>query len=429
MSDVSSLIEEINQGAKPDTQGSETNTQEQGGSPGNAEANEASQSAATEVQPGSATPSEEQKPEEQGQAEEANWRRSTFDETQASPEKQEGKPSETKESKTTPSETEQGVIFNQLSEMTGGAIQNADDLSNALDTINQYQNLIQNPPEPKFPNERAREIYNMIVGNENGVDTAQAEFFREAQIMTVDPDRMDPREVQFQGWLLSDEARTVPAEQRKEYFDLLMEEKYGDALEDLNDPENKRAKLKFDVATNQAKEAILNAKQDFLSKRQGAKPSPQQVEAEKRVNQDIENYFSSIKGFDFDFNPEGSDEALNVFHESLADVDRERYIRMAKDPSLLIQEKFNQFYNEENNQFDIEGFSQWVYAADNVFSLMTKLQNFGYGLGNAAKVKALNNAPSKATNQNAQASPEEVESKGGFVGAFREALKGKNMLQ
>lgn len=308
-------------------------------------------------------------------------------------ESEEQKPSTTKKVENqAPTEIDEGVIFNKLSEITGGIIKTKDDLTN---TLSQYQDAVtklNQPRELQFPNERAKELYELAV-NQDNLDGAQASFYKELQIMSIDSDKINEKEALYQAFLMDPKNQTIPEDQRRKFFDVKYKKTWMGLEEESEDYEE--TKIMYDVEVAQARAAIKEAQNQFVSKRKIVQESPVSEEQQKEIdaiNGAIDNFWGTTTGIDFDFNSDDDNpDEDKIFKQSFEPEKKELYRRMAKTPNLLIQEKMNQFIDNEGN-FDAEGWNNWIYLAFNVENMLKKMQDFGYNLSGAKTAQKIHNA-------------------------------------
>lgn len=301
-------------------------------------------------------------------------------------------PQETNEQNTTSPEIGEDVIFDRLREMTGGAITSKDALTEKLNQLSEAQERLSKPAELKFPNERAREIYELAV-NQDNLEGAKSNFYRELGIMAIDTDKISDKEALYQAFLLDPSSDAIPEDKKKSYFDLQFKRKYS-GLDDEDSESHQDDKLMYEIEAAKAKRTLKEAQDGYLQKRQIIQEAdPEMEEKSRRINDGISGYWNSSEGIDFDFNSDDAEtpDANKIFKESFTPEQKEMYEKMTKSPSLLIQNKIKE-YTDENGNLDVQGYANWTYLAANVIPMLQKMQNFGYGLGKAAEVITRGNA-------------------------------------
>lgn len=235
---------------------------------------------------------------------------------------------------------EADTAFNsRLSELTDGTLTSIDDFGRLIDRYNQLEEEAAKGFEPKFKDERAKLVYQLLEQNAGNEPQAAMRILR---ALDFKKEGKTEKDILFEQYLLDPKNSDLSPMKAQEYFDLDFEQKYGD-LE--ANPLRKRT-LEIDVRNALAE--IEKVQSDFQVADQPAAQRNPQVEAA------VKGAVSGFGGIQLAFsdNPQEA-ELLKIAIEDPAEL------------QSLQEEIFNpdKAYNDFIGQFDLntpQGFDDLV---------------------------------------------------------------------
>lgn len=240
------------------------------------------------------------------------------------------------------------VFETRLSELTGGKLKTADEFNSFISEhdslVDKHENLSQENEQlkakieagPEFSSEKAKKAYEMISRMPGDTADAAKRFFH---VMSLTPEKvgkMSDKQIQFEGFLLDPKNADLSENEAVEVFNARYEKLYGD-LEELEGAERTLTERDHKVATNEAKQKILELQEEY-DKAKEPGPESREISDEDRkevqINVDkVLNGYDALKvtidwkdddgkvtGYDIDLKL--SEDDLKGVKESMASIDQ-----------------------------------------------------------------------------------------------------------
>lgn len=273
------------------------------------------------------------------------------------------------------------AFYTRLSELTGGELKDENSFIGVLQHYNELLDEKQKGFEPQFESERAKWAYNLLKANPGKeLETAQRQVH--ALSLTDKMDKMAPKELLFQAYLLDPLNSDLQADEARQYF----EDDYAKRFADIeNDLSQKRLHA---VEVRKAKDQISAIQSEYKA-----------VEAvPQKISQEVEESIGRVVG---DFG------GIRLsFTENPAETD---YLNVAvTDPNELTRLQNNALYPEQahkafldqfrgdNGAFDWQGYVRETWERENHQMLRKQAFDHGKKLGLLEKVNKDRNASTPA---------------------------------
>lgn len=294
-------------------------------------------------------------------------------------------------------------VYDYLSKVTGGTIKSEEEFASMINHYNELLEQSEQGFQPKFKDERAKLVYQILAENEGREPEAA---MRTLRAISFNPEGKSAKDVLFEAYLLDPRNADLGPIEAQKYFEAEYEEKYYDV--DGNPIKERQQAL----AVRDAKETISKIKDSFKATDEPAREISEEVEG--AISSAVED-FGGVK-LAFTDNPqEGDYFTMTVEPQEL---------QALKQDALNPQEWWNKFLNEFSTEkgFDYKSFIREFYEMRNHQKKAELAHKNGFKLGQLAKINEARNASDPKRIDQAQ--PAAPGGKQTFLEAWSGAVKG-----
>ena len=268
------------------------------------------------------------------------------------------------------------LIFNRLSELTGGKIKSKTDYEELVKQRDELQEQATKGFEPKFKNERekwAHQLLSQSTGDEIGT------AMRTLRALKYEPEGKDKKETLFEAYLLDPKNADLTEQKALEYFNADYEQKYGDIEGNI------LKQRELDLAHRSAKESILKVQTDFKA----VDERPQHQAIAKDIENNVIAAVKSLTAVKIAFkdNPTEND-FLNVALNDPKELQQLQEVIF--NPDQAYNEMVAQF--ETDKGFDFNGLVRKQYIMRNAEKLIKEAFNQGKTIGDLERINKARNA-------------------------------------
>lgn len=306
-----------------------------------------------------------------------------------------------------------------LKEVSNGQIESAAALSELLEEKQRLEVELKKPREPEFASDRAKQAYEYLQNHSGEFEELTKEAHR---VLSIDPEGMNDKELQFEAFALQRKDLTRADAQR--VFELKFDKLFGE-LED--DPDNVILNDELKVHSIEAKAAITKAQETLQSelapkeagesddKSQEDQATTQQLTPEQieKVQQDVKTSLNGYDGLHVKLGKEGK-EVVNI---ALDTGQIETLNEAMTNPAELVDAAIAQFGSPDGT-FNYDGYRDFITRFIHHERIVQESYNQGI---NAGKKMALDGAKNLETKdppptQDKKAEPSFADA---FIGAYQ----------
>lgn len=264
-------------------------------------------------------------------------------------------------------------FYGHLSKMTGGTIKSEEEFAGMITHYNELLEQAEQGFQPKFKDERAKLVYQILAENEGREPEAA---MRTLRAISFNPEGKSAKDVLFEAYLLDPRNSDLGPIEAQRYFEAEYDEKYHD-VEGNAIKERQQA-----LAVRDAKDAISKIKDGF-----SASEAPAQEISEKvvgAISSAVEK-FGGVK-LAFTDNPQESD-----YFTMTAEP---KELESLKQDALNPQEWWAKFLGgfETEKGFDYPAFIREFHEMRNHHKKAELAHKNGYKLGQLAQINQARNA-------------------------------------
>lgn len=264
-------------------------------------------------------------------------------------------------------------VYGYLSKVTGGTIKSEEEFASMVNHYNELLEQAEQGFQPKFKDERAKLVYQILAENEGREPEAA---MRTLRAISFNPEGKSAKEVLFEAYLLDPKNSDLGPIEAQKYFEAEYEDKYSDVE---GNPIKERQQA---LAVREANEAIKKIKDSFKATDEPVRQISEQVES--AISSAVEK-FGGVK-LAFTDNPQESD------YFTMAVEPQE--LQALKQDALNPQEwwaKFLQGFETEKG-FDYQSFIREFHEMRNHHKKAELAHKNGFKLGQLAKINEVRNA-------------------------------------
>ncbi len=267
------------------------------------------------------------------------------------------------------------VFVSRLSELTAGKIKSEKEFSGLIQRYSQLEEQVAKGVEPKFADERAKKVHQILTQNAGQEPEAAMRLLR---ALNFKPEGKSPKDFLFEAYLLDPKNSDLTPLDAQKYFEADYDDKYSDIENNLLKQRN------LAQASREAKEAILKTQNEFKVAEQGP------AKYDERVVESITGAVKSLEGFKLSFtdNPQETD-FLNVA------ITDERELSALQDEIMNPTEAHNRFLSQfetENGGFDYDGYAGEVYQRNHWREIAQQAHDHGRKLERIAMLNEARNS-------------------------------------
>lgn len=264
-------------------------------------------------------------------------------------------------------------FYGHLSKMTGGTIKSEEEFAGMITHYNELLEQAEQGFQPKFKDERAKLVYQILAENEGREPEAA---MRTLRAISFNPEGKSAKDVLFEAYLLDPRNADLGPIEAQRYFEAEYDEKYHD-VEGNAIKERQQA-----LAVRDAKDAIKKIKDGF-----SASDAPAQEISEKvvgAISSAVEK-FGGVK-LAFTDNPQEGD-----YFTMTAEP---KELESLKQDALNPQEWWAKFLSgfETEKGFDYQSFIREFHEMRNHHKKAELAHKNGYKLGQLAQINQARNA-------------------------------------
>lgn len=301
-----------------------------------------------------------------------------------------------------------------LNEMSGGRILNSDDFQGLL---NHYDELAEaaKTPELLVPEGKARDAFKYAM-QFNGTAAAANQSFH--HIMSIDADKLTPKELQFEAYMLREENADLIDSPAKawDYFEAEYGKDFGEVeVDGTDDNSDQILKRKHQIATNGAKSIIEQKQAQFQS--ETPKEDTEQVLSPEELevyNSSMDAALNGYDGITLNFSEDG--EGMNFALDQMSKQDFQHYVR---NPNEWLTDTLTGFIDERGS-FNSSGFADFMIMAMNSKEIADLSYKQGMTDANIKREEELRNIQGEPTGGAPPIIHEKTENE-----VFLEALEGQ----
>ncbi len=266
------------------------------------------------------------------------------------------------------------IFINRLSELTDGGVKTVEDFGRLIDRYNQLEEEAAKGFEPKFKDERAKLVYQLLEQNTGNEPAAAMRILR---ALDFKREGKTEKDILFEAFLVDPKNADLTPMKAQEYFELDFDKKYAEVE---NSPLMKR---ELELEAKAALAQIEKVQSDFKNAEQ--EPAARNEKVEQALNGAL-GEFGGIK-LAFSDNPTEAD-FLNVAVEDPAEL------QAIREEILNPADAHNKFLE----QFDFttrQGYDDYVrevYERRNHVKIREEAYKKGVTVGELRKVNELRNA-------------------------------------
>lgn len=264
-------------------------------------------------------------------------------------------------------------VYGYLSKVTGGTIKSEEEFASMVNHYNELLEQAEQGFQPKFKDERAKLVYQILAENEGREPEAA---MRTLRAISFNPEGKSAKEVLFEAYLLDPKNSDLGPIEAQKYFEAEYEDKYSDV--DGNPIKERQQAL----AVREANEAIKKIKDSFKATDEPVRQISEQVES--AISSAVEK-FGGVK-LAFTDNPqEGDYFTMTVEPQEL---------QALKQDALNPQEWWAKFLGEFETEkgFDYQAFIREFHEMRNHHKKAELAHKNGFKLGQLAKINEVRNA-------------------------------------
>jgi len=264
-------------------------------------------------------------------------------------------------------------VYGYLSKVTGGTIKSEEEFAGMVNHYNELLEQAEQGFQPKFKDERAKLVYQILAENEGREPEAA---MRTLRAISFNPEGKSAKDVLFEAYLLDPRNSDLGPIEAQRYFEAEYDEKYSDV--DGNPIKERQQAL----AVRDAKEAISKIKDSFKATDEPAREISEQVVG--AISSAVEK-FGGVK-LAFTDNPqEGDYFTMTVEPQEL---------QALKQDALNPQEWWANFLAgfETEKGFDYPSFIREFHEMRNHHKKAELAHKNGFKLGQLAKINEVRNA-------------------------------------
>lgn len=271
-------------------------------------------------------------------------------------------------------------VYGYLSKVTGGTINSEEEFASHInyhndlqERVERLQEQVEQGSQPKFKDERAKLVYQILAENEGREPEAA---MRTLRAISFNPEGKSAKDVLFEAYLLDPRNSDLGPIEAQKYFEAEYEDKYHDV--DGNPIKERQQAL----AVRDANEAIKKVKDSFKATDEPAREISDEVVG--AISSEVEK-FGGVK-LAFTDNPqEGDYFTMNVEPKEL---------QALKKDALNPQEWWANFLSgfETEKGFDYKSFIREFHEMRNHHKKAELAHKNGFKLGQLAKINEARNA-------------------------------------
>lgn len=264
-------------------------------------------------------------------------------------------------------------FYGHLSKMTGGTIKSEEEFAGMINHYNELLEQAEQGFQPKFKDERAKLVYQILAENEGREPEAA---MRTLRAISFNPEGKSAKEVLFEAYLLDPRNSDLGPIEAQKYFEAEYEEKYHDVE---GNPIKERQQA---LAVRDAKDAIKKIKDGFSATEESAREISEKVVS--AISSAVEK-FGGVR-LAFTDNPQESDYfTMTVEPKELESL---------KQDALNPQEWWAKFLTgfETEKGFDYQAFIREFHEMRNHHKKAELAHKNGFKLGQLAKINETRNA-------------------------------------
>lgn len=264
-------------------------------------------------------------------------------------------------------------FYGHLSKMTGGTIKSEEEFAGMITHYNELLEQAEQGFQPKFKDERAKLVYQILAENEGREPEAA---MRTLRAISFNPEGKSAKDVLFEAYLLDPRNSDLGPIEAQRYFEAEYDEKYHDV--DGNPIKERQQAL----AVRDAKDAITKIKDGFSASEEPAREISEKVVS--AISSAVEK-FGGVK-LAFTDNPQESD------YFTMATEPKE--LESLKQDALNPQEWWAKFLSgfETEKGFDYQSFIREFHEMRNHHKKAELAHKNGYKLGQLAQINQARNA-------------------------------------
>lgn len=264
-------------------------------------------------------------------------------------------------------------VYGYLSKVTGGTIKSEEEFAGMINHYNELLEQAEQGFQPKFKDERAKLVYQILAENEGREPEAA---MRTLRAISFNPEGKSAKDVLFEAYLLDPRNSDLGPIEAQKYFEAEYEDKYHDV--DGNPIKERQQAL----AVRDANEAIKKVKDSFKATDEPAREISDEVVG--AISSAVEK-FGGVK-LAFTDNPqEGDYFTMTVEPQEL---------QALKQDALNPQEWWAKFLGEFETEkgFDYQAFIREFHEMRNHHKKAELAHKNGFKLGQLAKINEVRNA-------------------------------------
>jgi hypothetical protein len=264
-------------------------------------------------------------------------------------------------------------FYGHLSKMTGGTIKSEEEFAGLINHYNELLEQAEQGFQPKFKDERAKLVYQILAENEGREPEAA---MRTLRAINFNPEGKSVKDVLFEAYLLDPRNADLGPIEAQRYFEAEYDEKYSDVE---GNPIKERQQA---LAVRDAKEAISKIKDNFKATDEPVRVISEEVEG--AISSAVDK-FGGIK-LAFTDNPQESDYFTMTVEQ--------QELQALKQDALNPQEWWANFLGgfETDKGFDYPSFIREFHEMRNHHKKAELAHKNGFKLGQLAKINEARNA-------------------------------------
>jgi hypothetical protein len=283
-------------------------------------------------------------------------------------------------------------IESTLQELSGGSINNTEQLTAALEELDTLRKDATTPKEPEFQSDAQKRLWEFVQKHGDGKDPQVAMTY--LSLMQIDTEKLDDREVLFQKFkienpeIVGDRAKAIWEEMNEEY-----------SVEALEESELKR--YEFEQKVKKARNDISELQKEHLEGQPKEEENAQseQDRVMEGIRNDIRAQVKSYKGVSAAFQKDPKDGTFKLvdvdpskpvgnFDMKLSPEDLKDFQEAAENPDKLWSRIFN-----DKGELDHATYFDLLHYSRDPAGLKANLYGFAFNQGKIAAEKIAKNIP------------------------------------
>lgn len=278
------------------------------------------------------------------------------------------------------------TAYKRLSELTGGTIQ---DETSFVELVESYNELLAEKErgfEPQFKDDKTKKAHQLLTKLEGG--QALDEVARLVSALRLQPDKMEPKSLLFEQYMLDPDNADLSREQGWSLFEEWFQETYSQ--------DNQLTKRKLEVEAKKAKEKILTMQSEWLTKSSEEPDEQKQPEVNPDLIKSVTKAVNEFGGLEMGFDDNAADNELLRIAMDITTPEGQQELRdlqkYSQNPGEWWKDFVGQFKDQKTGNFDYQSFISEMYQVVNHKKIVREAFKHGQSVARVTKLNKARNS-------------------------------------